>query len=228
MQMGTSITSASSNWTREYTMAPFVPLSASNFLNSQLRVTLPVPTKSFAGQTVIVTGSNTGLGLEAAKHIVRLRASRLIVAVRSLDKGRAAAASIAKSVSDDGDNATVIEVWELDLASYESIQNFATKADAELSRLDVVVENAGILTENFDLVEGDERTIKVNVLGTMFLALLLLPKLRTTAELFETDVVLTFTGSWMHWTTDFPERSATKVFDQLALKDGARMKNNER
>ncbi|KAF5988825.1 retinol dehydrogenase 12 [Fusarium bulbicola] len=58
---------------------------------------IPVPTTSFQGQTIIVTGSNTGLGLEAARHFVRLDAELVILAVRSLEKGEAAKASIEAS-----------------------------------------------------------------------------------------------------------------------------------
>ncbi|KAM0427875.1 hypothetical protein ACHAPT_007334 [Fusarium lateritium] len=206
-------------------MAPSVPLSASNFIRSQKCVKLPIPTKSFTGQMVIVTGSNTGMGLEAARYIARLGAQRVILAVRSLERGKAAAASIVQST---GCVERVVAVWELDLASYDSIQKFVAKVERDLPRLDVVVENAGMLTEEFALAEEDERTIKVNVLGTMFLALLLLPKLRKTAEEFGTDVVLTFTGSWMHWTTDFPERNTDNIFDELADEKKARMANNER
>jgi hypothetical protein len=53
-------------------------------------VTLPYPTKDFTGQTIIVTGANTGLEFEAAKHFIRLHASKAILAVRSLEKGRVA------------------------------------------------------------------------------------------------------------------------------------------
>ena len=198
---------------------------AGHFLRSQVVLKLPVPTKSFAGKTVIVTGSNTGMGLEAARHIARLGAARMVLAVRSLERGRAAAASIAKST---GCSDKVIQVWQLDLASYASVQAFAARVDTELERLDVVVENAGLLTEIYEWADDDEKTIKVNVLGTMFLALLLLPKLRKTAEDFSTDVVLTFTGSWMHWTTNFPEKDAKNIFDALANEKGARMGGNER
>jgi NAD(P)-dependent dehydrogenase (short-subunit alcohol dehydrogenase family) len=184
-----------------------------------------VPTKSFAGETVIVTGSNTGLGLEGARHIARLGPERLILAVRTLEKGQRAAADICRTT---GLSKDAIHVWQLDLSKYDSIQKFAARVDAELPRLDVVIENAGILTENFVWAEDDESTIKTNVLGTMFLAILLLPKQRQTAEQFNKDVVHTFTGSWMHWTTDFAERHAPNVFAELADDKKAKMSNNER
>ncbi|SPO07208.1 related to enoyl-CoA hydratase/isomerase [Cephalotrichum gorgonifer] len=188
------------------------------FFRSQVCTQLPVPTKSFAGQTIIVTGSNTGMGLEAARHMVRLGAAKMILAVRSLERGAAAAKSIAETTG-RGD---AVEVWDLDLASHASVRAFAVRA-AGLERLDVVVENAGVYGIEFARAEDNERTITVNFVSTMLLALLLLPKLRETAVAFDKDVVLTFTGSFVHWLTDFPERNADNILELLAREDKARM-----
>lgn len=60
---------------------------------------LSYPTTSFVGKTVIITGSNTGLGREAARHIARLGAETIILAVRSLRKGEAAKRDIEQSTN---------------------------------------------------------------------------------------------------------------------------------
>ena len=143
-----------------------------NFLYSQLLVSLPYPKKEFTGQTIIVTGSNTGLGLEAARHLTRLNAGKVILAVRNIDKGEAAKTSIEESTNRPG----VVEVWQLDLSSYESVKQFARKAD-DLERLDVLLENAGIMTTKFSMAEKDESNVTINVVSTFLLGLLLLPKL---------------------------------------------------
>ena len=52
----------------------------SEFLYAQLVTSIPIPTASFSGQTIIITGANRGLGFEAAKHFVRLDVARLILA----------------------------------------------------------------------------------------------------------------------------------------------------
>ncbi|KAH1360553.1 hypothetical protein KXV22_002782 [Aspergillus fumigatus] len=108
------------------------------FLYSQLFVTPAYPTHSFKDQTIIVTGSNVGLGLEAARHFVRLNAATVILAVRNRPAGEAAKASIQAS---HPDSATSVEVWDLDLASYasprlrrESLQSPQTRR-AALQRL---------------------------------------------------------------------------------------------
>lgn len=85
------------------------------FLYSQLFVRPVYPTRSFAGETVIVTGSNVGLGKEAARHFARLGASKLILAVRNIEAGEEAKKDI-ESTTNCGKS--VIEVWSLDLSSY--------------------------------------------------------------------------------------------------------------
>lgn len=106
------------------------------FLKSQFAY-IPEPTKSFAGQTVVVTGSNTGLGREAARHFVRLDAAKVILAVRSIKKGEDAQTDIEQTTGKKG----VVEVWQLDMANYDSVTAFAKRCES-LDRLDVVMENA--------------------------------------------------------------------------------------
>ncbi|CZT49493.1 related to enoyl-CoA hydratase/isomerase [Rhynchosporium secalis] len=59
-------------------------------------MTLPYPTTDFTGETIIVTGSNTGLGQEAAQHFVALGAAKVILACRSIEKGESAKSKIEK------------------------------------------------------------------------------------------------------------------------------------
>src|SRR5438045_5791845 len=100
---------------------PFI----TTFLYSQFFVTPPVPDHDFNGQTVVVTGSNTGLGLEAARHFVRLNAAKVILAVRSVEKGEAAKRDILQTTRRTVD---CIEVWPLDLARYDSVKQFVARA----------------------------------------------------------------------------------------------------
>ena len=151
------------------------------FLRSQLFFHPPYPTKKYTDQTIIVTGSNAGLGLEASRHFVRLDAAKVILAVRNLEKGEAAKQSIEASTGRTG----VVQVWQLDLASYESVKDFAKRAQG-LERLDVLVENAGIVTFNFSMMEDNESSITTNVVSPILHSLLLLPKLRETGAKYNT------------------------------------------
>lgn len=115
---------------------------------------LPYPDTQHTGQTIIVTGSNVGLGLEAARHLTRLNAEKVILAVRSVEKGEAAKKSIEETTGRTG----VVEVWQMDLSSYESVKQFVKKAEG-LKRLDAIVENAGIARDYYTKLEGNESTI---------------------------------------------------------------------
>jgi retinol dehydrogenase 12 len=62
------------------------------FVRSQWTKLPPLPSVDLAGQTVVVTGSNVGLGYEAAKHFAKMGPKHLVLAVRSKAKGEAAIA----------------------------------------------------------------------------------------------------------------------------------------
>jgi NAD(P)-dependent dehydrogenase (short-subunit alcohol dehydrogenase family) len=192
------------------------------FFYSQFFVTPEYPTHSFKDQTIIVTGSNVGLGLEAARHFVRLNAATVILAVRNRRAGEAAKASIRES---HPDSQTAIEVWDLDLASYASVITFAEKV-SQLPRLDVLLCNASIATEDFQLAEGRERSITVNVISTILLGLLVLPTLRRSAEKYGTKPRLTTVVSEVHAWTKFAERNAENTF--AALDDEKQINMGER
>lgn len=173
-------------------------------LVKQLFVQLPYPTSSFAGKTVIITGSNTGLGKEAARHVARLGAETLILAVRSVEKGEAAKRDIEQSTKCGKD---VIQVWHLDMASYSSVLNFVDKA-TKLQRIDALIANASIATLNYALAEDNESTLTVNVISTFLLVLAMLPKMKDTAEKFGITPVISVTTSGSHTSARFPERIA--------------------
>lgn len=194
--------------------------SPSAYLYSQLIFHPPYPTTQFTGQTVIVTGANCGLGLEAARHFVRLNAAKVILAVRNVEKGEVAKKSIEASEKKTG----LVEVWKLDLASYESVKEFAKRAEG-LDRLDIVVENAGIVTYKWAMMEDNESTVTTNVVSTFLLALLILPKLRETAVKFNVLPRLVIVASFVHFLTNFPERKADNIFDTLADQKKANMQD---
>ena len=181
-----------------------------HFLYSQLFEKLPHPSQRYTDQTIIVTGSNVGLGLEAARHFTRLDAAKVILAVRSLSKGEAAKKSIEESTKSKG----VVEVWHLDLGSYASVKEFAKKAEG-LDRLDALVENAGIAPHKYSTFEDNEATITVNVVSTFLLGLLLLPKLRESGQKFNVTPHLAIVSSEVHAWSPLNERKSDRIFDTL-------------
>lgn len=191
-----------------------------SFFISQWFTTLPYPTKDHSGETIIVTGSNVGLGLEAARHFTRLNAEKVILAVRNLEKGEAARGSIEETTERKG----VVEVWQLDLSSYESVKQFIKRAEG-LKRLDVVVENAAVTLPNHTVMEDNEATITVNVVSTFLLGLGLLPKLRDSASKFNITPRLSFVTSEVHGWVPFPESKSSDIFKTLNDKETANMKD---
>src|SRR5256885_745444 len=186
-------------------------VSVTQFLWSQLFFTPPYPAADFSGQTVIVTGSNVGLGLEAARHFARLNCAKLILAVRTVSKGEKAKESILSSTKRTAD---CIEVWPLDLSSSASVKAFAQRADG-LERLDILVENAGVNVAGWELMEGVEATLQVNVINTFLLALLMLPKLRATRKRYGTAPHLEIVSSGAHVMAAFKERDEKEIYAKL-------------
>ncbi|KAI9696480.1 MAG: hypothetical protein M1820_008108, partial [Bogoriella megaspora] len=190
-----------------------------SFLRGQVFQTPPVPTTSFKDKTVIITGGNTGLGLEAAKHILRLGVSHLIIACRNPERGQTAANFLSKISA-----GSKISVWQLNLSSYLSVLAFADRATTELPRIDALILNAGTLAGDFRLEEGVESTLTVNVLSTFLLAVALIPKLRESRGRKNIVVV----GSAVHMFAKEKEvhdalKGSGDVFDGLSDQETADM-----
>jgi NAD(P)-dependent dehydrogenase (short-subunit alcohol dehydrogenase family) len=182
------------------------------FFYSQFFVSIPPPTADFSGQTVIVTGSNTGLGFEAVKHLLQLKASKVIIAVRTLSKGETAAEKLRALT---GATKNTIEIWQLDLSDSQSVKAFAERANG-LDRLDAVISNAGVIGEKWTKVNEMETTLMVNVVNSTLLSLLLLPKLRSSATKHRTRGRFALVGSDMFYVAKLAEANAFgSLFDAL-------------
>lgn len=179
---------------------------------------LPYPEADCTGKTFIVVGANIGLGKEAVRHFVRLNASRVVLAVRSIQRGEAAKADIEATTKRKG----VMDVWEIDLGSYASVKAFAARV-GDLPRVDAVVANASIATHTFEMLEDNESTITVNVVSTILLVLLLLPTLRVTASKCGIIPIITIVSSDIHSWTNLPERLSLNILATLNNKQTAVM-----
>ncbi|KAK2850572.1 hypothetical protein FQN49_005529 [Arthroderma sp. PD_2] len=135
------------------------------------------PQVSFTGKTVLITGSNTGLGFQAALKFAANHAKRLILAVRTLAKGEEAKKKI---VAATGCAASSIMVLKLDMSSFASVRSFVQQLKASLtSGLDIAVLNAGIApSKHVILPSGWESGLQVNTLSTALLSILLMPLLK--------------------------------------------------
>ena len=184
------------------------------FFYSQLFVTPALPDSSFKDQTIVVTGANRGLGLEAARHFVHLGASKVIMGVRSVSKGEEAKADIERSEKCDR---SIIEVWSLDMLSSNSVKDFASRLST-LPRLDVVVASAGINKtqgSKHELVEGHESSVLTNVINTFLLTFLALPIMKKTAQKFNTRPHFVIISSEVHYFGTLAAKDQPSIFAAL-------------
>ncbi|TRZ17433.1 hypothetical protein HGM15179_009687, partial [Zosterops borbonicus] len=141
----------------------------------------PVRGGSMRGKTVIITGANSGLGRAAAAELLRMRA-RVIMGCRDRARAERAAREIRAEVGEREDGAGELVVRELDLASLRSVRAFCHRVLQEESRLDVLINNAGIFQCPYMKTEdGFEMQFGVNHLGHFLLTNLLLGLLKNSA-----------------------------------------------
>jgi NAD(P)-dependent dehydrogenase (short-subunit alcohol dehydrogenase family) len=128
------------------------------------------------GKVIIVTGSNSGLGFEEAKEFAR-KGAQTILACRSMDKAKAALAQMLAAVP----NAPA-EIMHLDLASQVSVHQFVSEFKKKYAKLDVLVNNAGIMMVPYSTTEdGFESQFGTNHLGHFALTGLLIDSLLNTS-----------------------------------------------
>jgi len=127
------------------------------------------------GRTAVITGANTGLGYETARALAS-HGARVVLAVRNLDKGKAAADLIARR-SPGAD----VTLQELDLTSLDSIRAAAGELRAKHDRIDLLINNAGVMmTPKETTKDGFELQFGTNHLGHFALTGLLIDRLLDT------------------------------------------------
>ncbi len=112
------------------------------------------------GKVIVVTGGNSGLGYESVKAFAK-KGAEVVLASRSSEKGEEARTEMMKDIPDGK-----IKVLPLDLGDLESVRSFATAFRENYKRLDVLLNNAGIMmTPYFTTKDGFEGQIGTNHLG---------------------------------------------------------------
>ena len=155
------------------------------------------------GKTIIVTGGNSGLGFEAVKAFAQKNAV-VILASRSLERGEAAK----KEIIADYQNSD-ISVMKLDLADLSSVQGFASKFKKNYSKLDVLLNNAGIMWCPYSKTkDGFESQMGVNHFGHYALTGLLLDRLKKSS------------GSRVVNVSSLGHRRGVMDFDNLLFEKG--------
>src|ERR1041384_7740581 len=129
------------------------------------------------GKVVIVTGSSSGIGYEAARVIAN-KGGEVIIAVRSLEKGEAAAKKIRSQYKD-----AKVKVMKLDLADLSSVKTFTEEFRSKYSRLDRLINNAGVMIPPYSRTkDGFELQFGTNHLGHFALTAQLIDILAATPD----------------------------------------------
>jgi NAD(P)-dependent dehydrogenase (short-subunit alcohol dehydrogenase family) len=153
------------------------------------------------GKTVIVTGSNTGLGFETALDLYQ-KGAKVFVACRNKEKGLDAIERI-KAISDGGE----LVYGNLDLSSLSSVEKFANKVIDTESRLDLLINNAGVMIPPPSKSEsGFELQFGVNFVGHFAL----------TGHLF--NLLESTVGSRVVTLSSIAHQAATIDFDNFRLE----------
>lgn len=212
-------------------------------LHRRKNAKLANPSKSFKGKTVLITGANGAFGSRVAKMIADLDVETLILA----DVKDCAAIKQRIEVETKATRKPDIQVWQVDMMSYQSCWAFAKKAQ-ELKSLDAVLLAAGILSFNrqespegwetcqykyqitfvpLDEILTQVLAIQVNYLSTALIALLLLPALKPSPSNPEAPVITFVTSFGVYPASPFmaPPKSGSYLKYLNNNKDGMMQAN---
>lgn len=170
------------------------------------------------GRVAVVTGANSGLGLETARQLAR-RGATVVLAVRRPDRGDAAMADIRAT-----DPHARLELQQLDLASLDSVRAAADELRANHDRIDLLVNNAGVMYTDRALTrDGFELQFGTNHLGHFALTARLLDRLAATPG--SRVVTVASLGHWMPFGFDLDDVRASGRYNRFAAYSRSKLAN---
>ncbi|MFD4023865.1 oxidoreductase [Streptomyces sp. NPDC058576] len=173
------------------------------------------------GRVSVVTGANSGLGLATARALAH-RGGHVILAVRDAAKGRRAAADITADIT-AGRPGACVEVRPLDLADLDSVRAFSDTLHADRSRLDVLVNNAGVMAPpRSTSAQGHELQFAVNHLGHFALTGLLLDLLAAGRD---ARVVTVTSVNHRKARLDFDDLNGERTYRPMTFYDRSKLAN---
>ncbi len=170
------------------------------------------------GRLAVVTGANSGLGLETARELAR-RGAKVVLAVRNLDKGAAAVDDI-KTEQPDAD----LELQQLDLASLESIAGAAAELSGTYDSIDLLINNAGVMyTPKQSTADGFEMQLGTNHLGHYAFTGQLIDRLAGVEG--SRIVTVSSVGHRILSRIDFDDLNAEKKYNRIAAYGRSKLAN---
>jgi len=148
-------------------------MAASNVFYVFLNIQNP---KAMNHKICLITGANAGIGRATAEELAR-QGFHIVMVCRSREKGELAQKEL---IADTNNQA--IDLLIADLSSMQQVRELAAQVEQQYDRLDVLINNAAAVYDNFELTEdGIERQFAVNHVAPFLLTNLLLPLIKNTA-----------------------------------------------
>ena len=176
--------------------------------------------ESLEGKTVIVTGANTGIGLAVAKELAK-RKAKVIMACRSIEKGRNAVMQMKQDASLSNGSNLIIK--QLDLSSFSSIRKFADDILETEQSIHVLINNAGVFGCPLSYTDdGLEMTFGVNHIGHFLLTNLLLDRVIASAP---SRIVVVASKLYEKATINFENLNAEKSYKGITAYAQSKLAN---
>lgn len=170
------------------------------------------------GRVVVVTGANSGLGLEAARELAR-KGAHVVMTARNMDKGADAEADIRAAVP-----RASLSLRQLDLASKESIRSFAESLLSDQPVIDQLYNNAGVMaTPEWQTEDGFEMQFGTNHLGHYAWTGLLLDRLLPVEG--SRVVTVSSVGHRIRSRIDFDDLGAERRYNRVAAYGRSKLAN---
>lgn len=170
-----------------------------------------------SGKIAIVTGANSGIGLEAVRMLAR-KGAEVVMACRNAAKAESAAGAVRAEAP-----SAKVRVESLDLSNLASVRSFAEKMSRELTRLDLLVNNAGIMAIPRALTaDGFEMQLGTNHLGHFALTGLLLGKVLATES---ARVVTVSSGAHHFGKMDFDDLMGERHYEKWRAYGQSKLAN---
>jgi NAD(P)-dependent dehydrogenase (short-subunit alcohol dehydrogenase family) len=175
--------------------------------------------EDLTGKVILITGSNSGIGREAAAVLASMGAT-VVMTARDEAKGEEARAEVmARSGNDE------VVLGSLDLASFASIRTFADWFLDRFDRLDVLIANAGLIVDSRqETTEGFEMMFGVNHLGHFLLTDLLRERLIASAP-SRVIVISSIAHRWAVRGLDRSDLQSTRRFNGFAANGRSKHAN---
>lgn len=168
-------------------------------------------------RVVVITGANSGVGYESALAFAK-KGARVVMAVRSTEKGERARQDILKIVP-----TATLDIVPLNLGSLKSVHDFADALTSCYDRLDILMNNAGIMVPPYGkTADGFETQFGTNHLGHFALTGLLLPILLKTPD---SRIVNVSSSAYALGRMDFDNLQAEKGYRPPAAYSQSKLAN---